>query len=246
MIMVQLPFEYLNAECRIQSGVFAIYCERRMSEPREIEAKFDVDTGDRGILLTAKTVGGFVVRERQSAEQEDIYYDTADALLAAAGSTLRVRRTASGAKMTFKGQRAAGHSEAEAHIASRLEDEVPIDPGQASRVAIDAPLPEMSGVSPLERARAIVGRGELRPIARLQNARTTLLLHDDDGATLELTVDDCVGTRLRDGRTVSFDEVELETKTADRAALIEVSNALRELVPSLRPSRATKLGRTLG
>ena len=217
-----------------------------MSEPREIEAKFDVDTGDREILLTATTVGAFVIQERQSAEQDDIYFDTAGGRLAAAGSTLRVRRTASGAKMTFKGRRAADGSEDEAHIASRLEDEVPIGPDQASRVAIDAPLPEMSDVSPLERARAIVGLRELRPIARLQNARTTLLLQDDDGSTLELTVDDCVGTRLRDGRTVAFDEVELETKTADRAALIEVSNALRELVPSLRPSRATKLGRTLG
>jgi triphosphatase len=217
-----------------------------MSELREIEAKFDVDTRDREILLTATVVGAFVVQERQSADQDDIYFDTEDQLLAAAGSTLRVRRTPSGAKMTFKGRRAADGPEDEAHIASRPEDEVPIDPEQAARVAIDAPLPEMSGVSPLERARAIVGQRELRPIARLQNARTTIVLRDDDGATLELTVDDCVGTRLRDGRTVSFDEVELETKTAGRAALIEVSNALRELVPSLRPSRATKLGRTLG
>jgi inorganic triphosphatase YgiF len=217
-----------------------------MSELREIEAKFDVDTSDREILLTATTVGGFVVRERQSAEQEDIYFDTNDGMLASAGSTLRVRRTESGAMMTFKGQRAAGGSEDEAHIASRLEDEVPIEPEQASRVAIDAPLPEMPGVSPLERARDIVGPIELRPVARIQNSRTTILLHGDDGATLELMVDDCVGTRLRDGRTVAFDEVELETKTADRAALIEVSNALHELVPSLRPSGATKLGRTLG
>jgi hypothetical protein len=73
----------------------------------------------------------------------------------------------------------------------------------------------------------------------------TLLLTDADGMSIELAVDDCVGTRLRDGRTVAFDEIEIETKTADRAALIEVSNALRDLVRSLRPSHATKLGRTM-
>lgn len=216
-----------------------------MSDPHEIEAKFEFDKRDREILMTATVVGGFVVQERETAEQDDLYFDSDDGLLAAAGSTLRVRRTMKGARMTFKGRRESGGSEDEAHIVSRLEDEVPLGPNQASLVGIDSPLPELDGLSPLARARAIVGDAELRPVARLQNDRTTVRLSNDDGATLELAVDDCLGTRLRDGRTIAFDEIELETKTADRAALIEVSNVLRELVPSLRPSHDTKLGRTM-
>ncbi len=217
-----------------------------MSEPREIEAKFDINKLDREILLAATAVGGFVVQDRNAAEQEDIYFDTSDALLASTGSTLRVRRTPKGARMTFKGKRESGGPQDEAHIASRLEDEVQLDPDQASTVSIDAALPALGDVSPLARARAIVLDAELLPVARLQNRRVTLSLRDASGSTLELAIDDCVGTRLRDGRTTAFDEVELETKTADRTALIDVSNALRKLVPGLQPSQATKLGRTLG
>ena len=217
-----------------------------MTDPREIEAKFDVQRQDRELLLSLTAVGRFSVTETRTAAQDDIYFDTADALLAQAGSTLRVRRTAKGARMTYKGRREPDGSSGEAHIASRLEDEVSLDADQASAVAIDLPLPDMDGVSPLERARAVIGNGDLRPVARLQNTRTTLLLSDEDGATLELAVDDCIGTRLSDGRQIVFEEVELETKTADRSALLEASSALRELVPSLRPSPLTKLGRTLG
>jgi len=215
-----------------------------MSEPREIEAKFDIDPSDRALLVSATAIGRFSVWENRTAAQDDIYFDTADSLLAAAGSTLRVRRTAGGAKMTFKGRREAS-VEGEAHVASRLEDEAPLDASQAAGVTIDLPLPDLDSVSPLERARQIVGGAALRPVARLQNTRTTMLLADDRGASLELAVDDCVGTRVSDGRTTPFDEVELETKSADRSALIDTADALQNLVPGLRPSLKTKLGRTL-
>src|SRR5688572_5874198 len=107
-----------------------------MSEPREVEAKFSAEPTDRELLMSATTIGRFTVENRQTAAQDDIYYDTEGALLAAAGATLRVRRTAKGARMTYKGRREAGGPEVEAHIASRLEDEVVLDHGQASAVRI--------------------------------------------------------------------------------------------------------------
>jgi len=216
-----------------------------MSELQEIEAKFEIDKHDRQVLFASSTVGDFVVQERKSKTHDDIYFDTDDALLAATGSTLRVRRTEQGSLMTFKGRRESGGHQDEAHIASRLEDEVQLDTDQASSVSIDASLPAFDDVSPLARARSIVGDADLRPIARLQYTRSTLLLSDDTGATLELAIDDCVGTRFSDGRKIAFDEVELETKTAGRTELLRASSALGELVPGLRPSHATKLGRTL-
>jgi inorganic triphosphatase YgiF len=216
-----------------------------MTEPREIEAKFDVDRQGRQRLLNVSTVGRFTVIERRSVDQDDIYFDTGDALLAAAGATLRVRRKGDEALVTFKGKRSADTSSGEAHIASRLEDEVPLSASDSALVTTDAPLPAFANISPLDRARAIVGGGDLLPVAQLRNSRVTLLLSDGE-STLELAVDDCVGTRLQDGRDTRFDEVELESKSADRATLIEVGDALRALVPGLRPSRLTKLGRTLG
>lgn len=216
-----------------------------MSESREIEAKFDIDADDRQQLLSLSSVGRFVVEERHDVVQDDIYFDTEEAHLASAGATLRLRRSAGRTRMTFKGRREVAASDDEAHIASRLEDEVLLSPEQARRMMLDGPLPAMTDLSPLVRARSFTGDHDLKPIARLSNNRTTLLIRDPDGASLELAVDECVGTRFRDGRMVSFDEVEIETKSADRAALDEVSQELRALVPGLHPSRLTKLGRTL-
>jgi triphosphatase len=215
-----------------------------MSDPVEIEAKFDYDPADRDRLLAVSDIGRFSVVERKDFVQEDTYYDTADARLAAAGATLRVRRQANGTKMTFKGPRQAGGSAEEAHIASRLEDEVTLDVAQAGTLSPDGPLPERNDISPLQRARALVGSAALVPMARIRNDRTILTLSDGSTA-LDLAIDDCVGTRLSDGRTVTFGEVELETTTAGRATVLEAAGALQEQVPSLRPSQLTKLGRTL-
>lgn len=216
-----------------------------MTEPMEIEAKFELDPAHRNRLLAATTIGRFTASDRKEIVQDDVYYDTDDARLAAAGATLRIRRSASGAKMTFKGPRQAATSATDAHIASRLEDEVVLDAAQVSAVPHDGPLPELPDVSPFERARSLVGSAVLVPVANLHNQRVTVML-SAGATTLELAVDRCVGTRLRDGRTVSFDEVELESTAADHAAVMEASNALQQAVPGLRPSRATKLGRTLG
>jgi inorganic triphosphatase YgiF len=216
-----------------------------MTEPREIEAKFEVDRQGRELLVDVAQVGRFKVIERKAVDQDDIYFDTEGALLAAAGATLRVRRKGDAALITFKGKRSAGGPSAEAHIASRLEDEVPLRPSDAAQVNAESPMPAFTNVSPLDRARAITGDNELRPVARLQNSRVTLLLSDGE-SSLELAVDDCRGTRFRDGREIRFEEVELESKSDDRATLIEVSDTLQALVPGLRPSPLTKLGRTLG
>jgi inorganic triphosphatase YgiF len=215
-----------------------------MNDPVEIEAKFDFDPADRDRLLAVKGIGRFLVVERDDFVQEDTYHDTADARLAAAGATLRVRRQGNGTKMTFKGPRQASGSPNDAHIASRLEDEVKLDAAQSETMSPDGPLPDREDISPLNRARELVGSGALIPTARIRNARTILTL-SDGSITLELAIDDCVGTRLSDGRKVTFGEVELETTAGDRKAISDAAEALQEQIASLRPSPLTKLGRTL-
>jgi len=215
-----------------------------MSDALEIEAKFDLDASDRELLLAMTTVGPFRVSDRSDVVQDDVYYDTDAALLKAAGATLRVRRTAKGARMTFKGRRQESTSEDDGHIAARPEDEVALSDAQVESIAEGEPLPDLADLSPLERARAIAGNDALLPVAHLHNSRVTLVL-TSDASTMELALDDCTGTRLADGRTVRFHEVELEAKSGDRIAVIAASDALRALVPSLTPSRETKLGRTL-
>jgi hypothetical protein len=213
--------------------------------PREIEAKFELDPADRSTLANIDRVGAFRVTRRDTALQLDTYFDSADGRLARVPSSLRLRRKRSGAVMTFKGEREATTA-AEAHVASRLEDEAAVPAEYADRVTIRAPLPEDASLTPLRRARSIVGDAPLLATAQLDNERTTILLKDPTGSSLALAIDHVVGTRLRDGRRVEWDEVELETIRAGRGTLLRAAAALLIVAPSLRPSRVTKLERVLG
>lgn len=214
-------------------------------EASEVEAKFVVDVADRLRLTNMQSVGGFSVVSRQSLDQDDLYFDSTHAGLAAAGSTLRVRRNQKGVFMTFKGQRAEVVASDESHVASRLEDEVQLESDYADRVDQNASLPGDETLSPLRRARDIIGPTELIPTVRLRNERLVINLLDDDGHHLELALDRCRATRLSDGRVVEFDEVELEAKQAERVVLLRLASALREYAPSLIPSNLTKLERAL-
>jgi len=214
--------------------------------PREIEAKFEVDEAGRQTVLELERIGAFDVRARRPRTQNDLYFDTAGADLANAGSTLRVRRWADGAVVTFKGQREAQTGADDAHLANRAEDEVPISGDLATLVSEDAPLPAEIDVSPVQRARALVGDKELRPVALLLNERVIIELADASGQQLEMGVDRVVGTRFSDRRVVEFEEIELEAKGVERAVLLETQRAMQALIPALRPSQTTKLERVLG
>jgi inorganic triphosphatase YgiF len=213
--------------------------------PREVEAKFTLDRDDRQRLADLQRVGSFRVTHAEATRQVDTYFDSVDRRLAEASSSLRLRRKPSGALMTFKGAREPT-SAADAHVASRLEDEVRVPDEDAERVTLQDPLPDMPSLAPLRRARSIVSDAPLIATAQLDNERITLLLADSVGATLELAIDHVTGTRLSDGRQVIWDEVELEAKGASRELLLHAAAALRKVAPSLRPSRLTKLERVLG
>jgi inorganic triphosphatase YgiF len=215
-----------------------------MIDPREIEAKFEIDRDGSAALKRVDTIGRFTVASRSVVRQDDLYFDTPDSRLAAAGATLRVRRGPTGAVMTFKGNREWASDPGEAHIASRLEDEVDVPVAFADQVSERDPLPD-GELSPLTRARELAGAGPYVPTARIDNMRTIVDLVDAPGTRLELAIDHCRGTRLADGRVVEFDEVELEAKGASREIVVEVASAIGGVAPSLRASGITKLERTL-
>ena len=217
-----------------------------IDDPREIEAKFTVDDDGRRLLSSINTVGEFQVVSRVTAKQVDLYFDSDDRALAAVGATLRVRRLPDRAMLTFKGKRNVAERDDEAHIANRSEDEVAVTM-QYAEIASEAPaLPEHSGLSPLDRASTIAGGQALVPVAQLENLRTTIVLRDDTGREAELAIDECRGTRIADGRTVEFGEVELEGKGIDASTLRQLAEGLQHQVPGLTPSVVTKLERVLG
>lgn len=213
-----------------------------MTDFREVEAKFDATPDAVERLLVLTSFGDFLLDARDHTHQVDVYVDTRDERLKAAGSSLRVRRAGALAFLTFKGERRS-ISTHDSNVVSRLEDEVEIDGGNPDDTAVFTTSPEPS---PLARARDIVGGEPLLPIVRMETERSVLTFLDSSGAGIEVAVDRCLATRLLDGREREFVEVEAELKSGNADALLRAMAAMRGAVKGLRPSTTTKLERALG
>jgi inorganic triphosphatase YgiF len=216
-----------------------------MNDIREIEAKFDADGEDLRWLVSFDRLGDFHVVSRSRRLQEDVYFDTPDEQLAEARSSLRIRLMPHEALLTYKGARDPRAHAGDVTIASRLEDEIPLEVVAARRYIEQPDDLLRSGLSPVERARAAVALHELTSTARLRNERLAVLLESEDGQRIELAADDVVGTRLRDGRETRFSEIELETKGANTESLLAAARNLQITLPGLRQNTRTKLERTL-
>lgn len=210
-----------------------------MTEPREIEAKYEADQPSLEQLLALNRFGEWSVERQPEKLQQDIYFDSAAEHLKEHGASLRIRRKGQAVLMTFKGDRVVT-----ATAVSRLEDEVPIDADCAVRF-------EQTGdwqgqlPSPLFRARELTGDVPLMPFACLQTSRTVMIATHPNGAQVELSVDRCSGTRTADGRQVGFVEVEAELHHGTLDDLVSSLDQLVATVPGLRPSIITKLERTM-
>lgn len=216
-----------------------------MSDPREVEAKFEIDAESIALLATIERIGEFVVQSRRAVSQQDLYFDTASGELAQARASLRIRNKATGAEITYKGSKDEPRSADEAHIASRLEDEVRVDGEVAERVRRGDWSDSDEQLSPIRRAREICRAGALQPTADMLNDRIVVTLVSEDGQELEMAIDTCTGKRLVDGRETRFNELELESKGADHEALVRAATELQLMLPGIRPNHRTKLERVL-
>lgn len=214
-----------------------------MPEPLEIEGKFACEPEDLERLLALDRIGDFRLIERDERIQTDTYFDTPSLALRGASSSLRLREIGSAVKATFKGARQAVSAvSAESHLIQRLELEVPVVPAPADHEAFLARL----DLAPVARARELAGTAELRPIARLVTFRRMLHYARSNGETVELSLDTVDALDLRDNRATQIVEVELELTQGTAATLIAAATALNAAIPTLRPSHASKLARTLG
>jgi len=214
-----------------------------MSEPREIEAKFEAGADALDQLLRLQTFAGFTVTARPAQVQHDIYFDTEDERLKQHGASLRIRRKGDQLQMTFKGDRQV--SSDDSNIVSRLEDEVLLSGVSASYDPAVGPLLVESQPSPLKRARELSGDHDLLPVARLMTSRTVLTARNTRNHEIELAVDRCLATRLKDNREAPFVEVEAELIRGDAVVLQSALTDLMKTVPGLQPSSRTKLERAL-
>lgn len=212
-----------------------------MTEPREIEAKYQID--DPAPLLELEQAPPLRVTDRRQIDQHDTYLDTTGGALRAAGSTLRLRDSNGVWTLTFKGARAPMASR-QRHVASRVEVNERVDAGVAATIL--AGQRSAGRLAPLVLAAELTSNAPLVPIARIHTERVAIDLADQAGGQYELAVDRCRGERLADGRVVEFSEIELEAREPDHDALVRAADALRAAVPGLRPSGETKLARVLG
>lgn len=213
---------------------------------REIEAKFEGHSlADAEAVLALTELAGFALSESATTHQIDVYYDTKEAGLRAAGASLRVRRKGEQLLMTFKGDRQQLDEANGLRAVSRLEDEVELEPAFRAAWSPHAPMPLVDPASPLQRALAIGGSAELLPTAVIDTERR-IHVFVGAGAELEVAVDRTRATRGIDGRVVEFGEIEIELRAGESEQLAQFCAALQEAVPGLHPSTDTKLGRALG
>jgi triphosphatase len=165
---------------------------------------------------------------------ENIYFDTPDCALAQVKSAVRLRRTPHGWLQTFK---AGGGSRDGLH--SRNEWEMPVAGAQLE------PMPLLAACA--AHPAALILKLAVPKLQALFRTDFTRLLWNlqHDGAQIEAALDRGVVEVERDGqrRTVPICEIELELKGGPEQALLSMAQALRQVIPALKPDDTSKAQR---
>jgi inorganic triphosphatase YgiF len=188
----------------------------------EIERKYDVgESAEPPRLVGAGAVA--IESEPTTAELVAVYIDTDDLALARQHVAVRIRR---------------GGSDAGWHV--KL-------PGDEGRTELHWPLGDGDADEPpaelLAMLRERVGDAELRPIARVTNNRTTVILQDAAGfAVAELCDDHVSSENLHAGGTRSWREWEVELLGGAPDTREARSGGVGEFVQAGPRARALTLG----
>ncbi|MEA1014141.1 CHAD domain-containing protein [Sphingosinicella sp. LY1275] len=183
-----------------------------MREDQEIELKLEVDEDAAEALARHPALAG---RARRSLRQVSTYYDTGKAALRKAGYSLRVRAAEGRFVQTVK-QDAAGS----AGLFDRPEWERDIEgPGLDQAALAETPLAGL--LKPKLRA-------SLAPVT-VSDVERTIWLLEWQGAEIEMILDH--GSIRGDTREKPLDEIELELKRGEAAALFDLARALARDLP---------------
>lgn len=176
---------------------------------KEIELKFQVPAHRRAAVDAA--VAGSTPPRRMRLQAA--YADTPERLLAGAGIALRVRREGRLWVQTLKGAASDG--------LTRAEHNVPLGAG----AAVPVPDPARHAGTPLgDRLIALIAaspKADLRVLFRTDILRRTRLVRVRSGAVVELAFD--AGRILAGDRQAPVNELEIELKSGDSAAVIETA-----------------------
>lgn len=194
----------------------------------EIEAKFRIDAGAARALRQIEQLGDLQAGPLEEIEQQDTYWDAPSGELARSGIGLRVRRRGAETMFTLKwGEQQEG-------LFRRQEIEE--DAGDRDLHGwlywlVDSGRADIPAAPDL-----------LQPILTVSTRRGMIPLYGEQGAHLELCIDDVCFER--EGRVASEHELELELISGDETDLHRAVEALHRLAP-LQPATENKLQRGL-
>ena len=194
-----------------------------VSRDREIELKLLLDEGGAAKLRAHPALQAMPAK---TARQVSTYYDTRDSAIRAAGFSLRVRRAKGRFVQTVKQQ---GHESA--GLFDRPEWEEQIESAE--------PDLDRAAATPLGTRLTKKTRKSLKPLIRSDMERTTWLV-TQDGAGIEVTLDEGIVTGGKASERIA--ELELELKSGTPEALFRFAQSLVESAP-LRLGVLTKAER---
>lgn len=199
--------------------------------PEEIEVKLRLPAEARPLLEGHPALCPPRAGAPETREEETVYFDTKDGLLAQAGASLRVRRSSGrGFVQTLKlapiAQGAAGR---------RGEWEWPVG-AETPDLGLLAATPCASSVAALDSA--------LAPICRTEISRTVWRVACGDGTVVEAAIDQGrIGAGERD---LPVSELELELKDGEPAALYQLALELTQAAPlAIEPASKAERGAQL-
>lgn len=197
----------------------------------EIEAKFSVPEKEIfAILMSAQSIGPFVLDAAVQARLEDVYLDTVDMAIMSKGYYLRRRQKGQRIIYTIK---SLGGLEKE--IRRREEMECVLEQ--------DMPYEKWDNADMEAFLSGVVGESTLVPLFNVSHVRNVRNVIDDERDVAELSLDDVVITGW--GKKLSYLEIEVELLSGgDESDLEKLASMLRQEY-SLVPDSLSKFERAL-
>lgn len=180
----------------------------------ESELKISLDAAEMSRLRRSPVVSRLRVAPGRTRELVSIYYDTPDHALAAAGVSLRLRRTGRAWVQTVKRRTGAVQSSG---FFAHEEDERPAPGG---RLALDGPDPDGA----LAAVREVVGDAPLAPVFETRVRRRVERLRTAEGGEVELALDE--GEIVAGAARSPIREAEIEHLSGEVDAVFAVARAL--------------------
>jgi inorganic triphosphatase YgiF len=199
------------------------------AQPAEIEMKFALAGASGDQVIDALVAAGLADPARiKDRRQQDSYYDTPEALLAAAGYALRVRHVAGGWIQTIKS--AASRDVSAPGLSMRGEWERPLA----------TPAPDRSGFAEAGIDGLLPADAVLTIAFSTDIRRRTILVRPRPLCAVEIAIDE--GEIRAGDHSTPVSEVELELVEGSLADLFEVALGLHAATPLL-PSSDSKAAR---